>query len=149
MIDPIDVLTTTAAQLREKLDSATVTSANLVQLYLDQIHRHNHHGLKLNAMISIAPTNLLLERAAILDRERAMGRTRGPLHGIPIIIKDKIMTGSSLGMDTTCGSYVLKGACVKDNAPIVDSILEAGMIILGKTNLSVIQLNYSSRFVQT
>ena len=72
-----------------------------------------------------------------MDDERAAGIVRGPLHGIPLLVKDYIMTDASLGMDTTCGSFALKGVKVEKNAVVVDHCLEAGMIILGKANLSV------------
>jgi amidase len=103
----------------------------------EQIEEHNHNGLRLNAAISLAPVEQLRSHAITLDEERAQLKVRGPLHGIPILIKDNIMTEASLGMDTTCGSYALKGAKAKINADVVDLILKAGMIILGKANLSV------------
>ena len=133
----LDVLTATAAELQEKLSNGVLTSEELVTQYLKQIEKHNNHGLQLNAVISLAPIDQLQAHAKRLDRERAAGKIRGPLHGIPLLIKDNIMTESSLGMDTTCGSFALKGVQVKKNARVVDLYLEAGMIILGKANLSV------------
>ncbi|KAI1378149.1 amidase signature domain-containing protein [Hypoxylon crocopeplum] len=132
----IDVLTVTAQELQTLLTNGTVTSTELIQIYLDQIDKHNHKGAKLNAIISLAPFDQLTARARELDEERSGGKVRGPLHGIPIIVKDSIMTEASLGMDTTCGSFALKGAKAIKNADIVNSVLQAGMIILGKTNLS-------------
>ena len=82
-----DVLTTTATELHLLLESGTISSVDIVELYLSQIERHNHAGLGLNAIISVAPKRLLLQRAQELDQERATGRTRGPLHGLPIIVK--------------------------------------------------------------
>lgn len=134
---PLDVLTATAHELQVNLENRTTTSWDLVQLYLEQIEEHNHNGLRLNAVISLAPLEQLRSHAITLDEERAQGKVRGPLYGIPILIKDNIMTEASLGMDTTCGSYALKGAKAKINADVVDLILKAGMIILGKANLSV------------
>jgi amidase len=69
-----------------------------------------------------------------------VGKTRGPLHGIPIIVKDNIMTDWRLGMDTTCGSFALRGAKAP-NAPVVEKILAAGMIIIAKANLSVSKIH--------
>ncbi|KAJ8130466.1 hypothetical protein O1611_g3163 [Lasiodiplodia mahajangana] len=132
----VNVLTTTAQELQSFLKDGSLTSVEIVRLYLDQIDRHNHRGAKLNAMISVAPYDQLMARATQLDEERSGGRLRGPLHGIPILVKDNIMTESSLGMDTTCGSFALKGAKVVANADVVEYILAAGMIILGKANLS-------------
>ena len=133
----LDVLTATAADLQEKLSNGALTSEELVTEYLNQIEKHNNHGSQLNAVISLAPIDQLQARAKRLDWERAVGKVRGPLHGIPLLIKDNIMTESSLGMDTTCGSFALKGVKVKKNAAVIDLYLEAGMIILGKANLSV------------
>lgn len=133
----IDVLTVTASDIIAMLKNGTTTTLELVQLYFDQIDRHNHEGMKLHAMISLAPREDLLLRAAKLDYERNAGSPRSPLHGVPIIVKDNIMTDAELGMDTTCGSYALKGVKAKANADVVKYILDAGMIILGKTNLSV------------
>ncbi|KAF7893075.1 uncharacterized protein EAF02_000613 [Botrytis sinoallii] len=86
-------------------------------------------------MISTAPKKILLDIAKFFDDERAAGHIRGPLHGIPVTVKDNICTDVSLGMDTTCGSYALVGSVPQHNAPIVDHILKAGMIVIGKANL--------------
>lgn len=132
----IDPLTTTAEELQELLTSGHLTSLDLINIYLGQIEQHNKNGLKLNAIISTAPYHIVAEQARILDAERVAGSVRGPLHGIPVVVKDNVMTDSSLGMDTTCGSYALVGAKAP-NAPIVDRLLKAGMIIIAKANLSV------------
>lgn len=83
----IDVLTATASDLRKLLDSGEVSSVELVGLYLEQIARHNKQGLMLNAMISTAYANRVLEEARMLDTERAQKGPRSKLHGIPIILK--------------------------------------------------------------
>lgn len=136
-VGSINVLTATAQELQQRLSDGLVTSLDLVQLYLTQIEKHNHQGLKLHAVISTAPPNLLTQQAKRLDSERASGHVRSSLHGIPILVKDNIMTDSALGMDTTCGSLAFDGVEVKKNAHIIDLLLKAGMIILGKANLSV------------
>ena len=135
--DRVDVLTATAHELQGLLANGSITSVDLVHLYVRQIEKHKHQGLKLNAVISVAPIDLLIEKAKELDQERASGNVRSPLHGIPILVKDNIMTESSLGMDTTCGSFAFKGVKVKKNAPIVDRLIKSGLIIIGKANLSV------------
>lgn len=135
--EPVNVLTATAFELQEKLSNSTLTSVDLVNIYLEQIKNHNRDGFRLNAVISSPPVDHVLSLAAELDRERAEGRVRSPLHGIPILLKDNIMTEESLGMDTTCGAYAFVGVKAKKSAPIVDKIREAGMIIIGKANLSV------------
>ncbi|KAL8418926.1 hypothetical protein RB594_002220 [Gaeumannomyces avenae] len=87
-------------------------------------------------MISVTPHNILLQTARELDEERARGNVGGPLHGIPITVKDNIMTEKDLGLPTTVGSLALKGAFASRNAPVVDSLVRAGVIIIGKANLS-------------
>ena len=77
-----DPLIATAAQLQNLLSSGKLTSVELCQVYLDQIHKHDHY---LKAVLAIAST--ALSQAAMLDKERLQGRVRGPLHGIPVLIK--------------------------------------------------------------
>lgn len=89
----VDVLTLTAAQLQRLLRAKVVTSVDVVKLYLAQISKHNHAGLHLNAIISVAEHDSLIARAQELDYERSQGRVRGPFHGIPIILK----VGSVIG----------------------------------------------------
>ena len=83
----VDVLTLTASELQRLLSSQAVTSAEIVQLYLAQIAKHNHAGLKLNAVISVADEEAVLEQARRLDTERLSGNLRGSLHGVPILLK--------------------------------------------------------------
>ncbi|KAK5062767.1 hypothetical protein LTR84_004842 [Exophiala bonariae] len=135
-LDRIDVLTATAHELQDLLTNGSVSSVDLVHIYLRQIESHNHKGLKLNAVISVAPIDLLIENAKALDRERAAGNVRSPLHGIPILVKDNIVTDSALGMDTTSGSFAFRGVKTKKNSPVVDRLVKAGLIIIGKANLS-------------
>lgn len=117
----IDVLTATAEGLQQLLSSsADVTSKDLVKIYLSQIKRYNDY---LKAVISTAPESLLLERAGMLDEERRNGKLRGPLHGIPILIKDNIATHyQSTGLDTTAGSLALVNSNPRINAPVVDRV---------------------------
>jgi amidase len=86
-IPPFDVLTATASELQARLIAGTLTSVTILCVYLDQIEKHNHAGAKLNAIITVAPRELALKRAAELDEERKNGRIRGPFHGLPIIVK--------------------------------------------------------------
>ncbi len=83
----LDLLTATVADLRQLLVGGEVNSVDLVKRYLNQIDRHNHKGMVLNAVISIAPEEDVLEQARTLDDERAGGILRGQMHGIPVIIK--------------------------------------------------------------
>lgn len=128
-------LTTTATDLQHLLTTHSLTSVQLIQHYLAQIDLHNP---RLRALISVAPEDLLLAVAAALDEERLQGRVRGPLHGIPIVLKDSFMTASEeMGMGTTAGAGALVGARVKENGAIVQRLIEGGGIILGKGNMTV------------
>jgi amidase len=84
---PFNVLTATASELQDRLKAKTLTSVEIITAYLTQIEKHNHAGAKLNAIISVAPRELVLGTAKKLDYERSAGKIRGPLHGLPIIIK--------------------------------------------------------------
>ncbi|KUJ21855.1 amidase family protein [Mollisia scopiformis] len=97
----INPLTATAAELQAKLTDNSITSQHLVKIYLDQIARHNG---SLKAVIATVPEKLLEKAAAELDNERASGTVRGPLHGIPFLVKDNIATIPELGVPTTCDS---------------------------------------------
>ncbi|CAL8579858.1 hypothetical protein XPA_005588 [Xanthoria parietina] len=130
---PFDVLTTTASELQILLASGKVTSAQLIDVYLAEIERNNGY---LKAVICTAPRNSLVEKANALDRERSGGRTRSHLHGLPMLAKDNMDTHPHLGMDTTAGSFALAGARPKKSADVVERLIEAGVIILGKANLS-------------
>lgn len=86
-MENVNVLTSTASELQALLSQNKTNSVELVKLYLNQIEAHNKDGLKLNAIISIAPRDELLAIATSLDAERAERGPRGPLHGIPVIVK--------------------------------------------------------------
>ena len=125
----VDLLEMNATQLQKLLSTQTSTSVTLVKLLLAQISRHDRTGLRLNAMISVA-------KAAKLDEEREHGHFRGPLHGIPIIVKDAINTHSDLGLGTTVGSYALADSRPAKSATVVERLIEQGVIIIGKSNLN-------------
>lgn len=127
-----DVEEKSIAQLQAELTSGAVTSEQLVQAYLDRIERLDRNGPTLNSVIALNPD--ALEQARALDAERAQGRVRGPLHGIPILIKDNIESADE--MPTTAGSLALRDNITHRDAPLVARLREAGAIILGKTNLS-------------
>ena len=82
-----DVLTATVADLRQLLAHGKVSSSDLVKGYLKQIDKHNRKGMQLNAVISTAPVKDILRQADALDQERAEGKVRSLMHGIPVIIK--------------------------------------------------------------
>ena len=108
------------------------TSESLVKLYLERIDRIDRGGPALNAIIQTNPDALAIARE--LDRERKEKGPRGPLHGIPILIKDNIDTADR--MATTAGSLALLGSKPAEDAFVVERLREAGAVILGKTNLS-------------
>jgi amidase len=122
----------TIAGLQEMMDSGRETSESIVKLYLDRIERTDRSGPALNAVIQVNPDALAIARE--LDRERRERGPRGPLHGIPILIKDNIDTADA--METTAGSLALLGSKPARDAFIVERLREAGAVILGKTNLS-------------
>ncbi|KAL4866522.1 hypothetical protein BDV12DRAFT_172729 [Aspergillus spectabilis] len=129
----IDLLAADVRSLGELLTSNRITSQSLVNRYIDQIDKHDDY---LHAMIQTTPREILMKRAQELDKEREAGKIRGPLHGIPIILKDSVATHLSLGLGTTAGSLALLDSKPRRNAKIVDMLLAAGAIILGKSNLS-------------
>ncbi|KAF2106938.1 amidase signature domain-containing protein [Lophiotrema nucula] len=135
-IADFDPLSITAFELAEMLNAQVITSVEIVEAYLHQIEQHNRRGRQLRALISVAPKHELLRQARKLDDERARGKRRGPLHGIPIVVKDNIMTDANLGMDTTVGSYAFVGCIPKKNAIVVDRLIRRGMIVMGKSNLT-------------
>lgn len=130
----INVLTANAVDLQQLLEEKKTTSAHIVEDYLAQIHRYES---TLHALISPAPRDQVLEIAKARDEERQKGQIRGPFHGIPIILKDSFVTASELGMSTTAGSYAFIGAKASKNGAITQRLIDAGMVILGKANMTV------------
>ena len=120
------------SELREAMESGKYTSRQICQLYLDRIVEKDQSENGLNSVIEVNPD--ALDIADALDKERADGKVRGPLHGIPVMIKDNIDSGDK--MMTTAGSMALAGASAPDDAFIVKKLREAGAVLLGKTNLS-------------
>ncbi|PSR82679.1 amidase-like protein [Coniella lustricola] len=113
-----------------------LSSQDLVSAFLDQIDRHNGQGLGLRAVLSVCPKETALAQARQLDEERRRGETRSELHGIPIIIKDAIVTHPCLGMTTTAGSCAIASLTAKRNATVVELLIKAGVIVLGKGNMT-------------
>ncbi|KAI6080632.1 amidase signature enzyme [Hypoxylon rubiginosum] len=125
-----------ACEFQEKFTNNEIDSQTLVSSILEHIEHQNDQGLNLHAVISIVPQDKLLERAKLLDEERAAGKVRSQLHGIPIVVKDCIATNPDLGLNTSAGNHAVLRARVIKNAPIIDRLLEKGAIIIGKANLS-------------
>lgn len=122
----------TLQNLQDLQTAGEATARNLVERYLERIERLDRSGPRLNAVIELNPDALAIADA--LDAERRAGRTRGPLHGIPILIKDNLDTADR--MTTTAGSLALEGHIAAQDAFIVARLREAGAVLLGKTNLS-------------
>jgi amidase len=122
----------TISNLQQRMTSGKLTAHAIVQLYFERIAALDKSGPALNAVIELNPDALRI--ADELDAERARGRLRGPLHGIPVLIKDNIGTGDR--MHTSAGSLALNDSIAVRDAAVVAKLRVAGAIILGKTNLS-------------
>ena len=122
----------TIADLQRGMQSGKYSARSLVEKYTDRINEIDRKGPTLKSVIELNPD--AEEIAAALDRERKDGRVRGPLHGIPILIKDNIDTQDR--MMTTAGSLALLGAKPFQDASVAKKLRDAGAVILGKTNLS-------------
>ena len=122
----------TIDELQQKMSSGQLSSKALTKLYLKRIAEIDKKGPALNAVIELNPDALAI--AESMDAERKAGKSRGPMHGIPVLIKDNINTGDK--MMTTAGSLALEGHHAAQDAFIVAQLRKAGAVILGKTNLS-------------
>jgi amidase len=127
-----DLEEATIAALQQRMQSGQETSRSLVDKYLQRIEALDRSGPALHSVLEVNPDARAI--ADQLDAERKSGRTRGPMHGIPVLIKDNIATADR--MMTTAGSLALAGATPPKDAFIVMRLREAGAVILGKTNLS-------------
>jgi len=121
----------TIADLQAAFKKGTLTAEKLTELYLARIDAYDQKGPKLNTVITLNPK--ALEQARALDAERKAGKVRGPLHGIPIVLKDNFDT---YDLPTTAGSQLLQGSIPPDDAFVVKKLRDAGVIILAKVNLS-------------
>jgi amidase len=118
----------TIADIRQAFDAGTLTSKRLVEMYLARIAAYEDGGPMLNSIITINPK--ALEIAAALDAERKAKGARGPLHGIPVLLKDNVDT---FDLPTTNGSAILKLSIPPDDAHLAKALRDAGAIVLGKT----------------
>ncbi|EHQ29593.1 amidase [Mucilaginibacter paludis] len=118
--------------LQQKMKSGAYTSRSICELYLKRIDAIDKKGPRLNAVIELNPEALQI--ADELDQERKAGKIRGPMHGIPVLIKDNINTGDK--MTTTAGALALEGNYAFKDAFIIQQLRKAGAVLLGKTNLS-------------
>ena len=122
----------TIDQLQQGYKNGDFTVTDVVQAYLDRIKAIDDNGPMLNAVIQVNPDALSI--AAQLDQELNEGKTRGPMHGVPVLLKDNIDTHD--GMETTAGSRALSGSHPPKDSFVAQKLREAGAVIIGKTNLS-------------
>lgn len=127
-----DILEAGVREQQAAMATGKLGSQVLVQRYLDRIAAIDKAGPRLNSVIETNPDALRI--AAELDRERAAGKLRGPLHGIPVLLKDNVATGDR--MCTTAGSLALDGVRARRDAFVAARLRAAGAVIIGKTNLS-------------
>lgn len=133
----------TVARIRELLGSGQITSRQLVLNYMERIALIDKSGPKLNSVLELNPDALYIAEA--MDRERAKGKLRSPLHGIPILIKDNINTHDK--MRTSAGSIALDDNFAPYDATVAKKLRDAGLIIMGKTNMTELAnyMSYSMR----
>ncbi|MDF2772765.1 MAG: gatAX [Geminicoccaceae bacterium] len=127
---PVEVHEATIAELQSAMTSGRVSSVQLVDAYLARMAAYDRQGPALNAMIRVSPNARADARR--MDEERRQGRVRGPLHGIPIILKDNFDTAD---MPTSGGSLALADHQTPDDAFVVRKLRDAGAVILGKANM--------------
>lgn len=130
--DDFDLNEITVDQLQDKMQKGELSSRAITQKYLDRIAEIDKQGPAINSVIELNPDALSIADA--MDAERKQGKIRGPLHGIPVLIKDNINTADK--MMTTAGALALEGNIASKDAFIVGKLREAGAVLLGKTNLS-------------
>lgn len=143
----------TIADMQEKMDEGSLTSKELVLLYLYRISLLDRKGPELKSVLEINPDAIHI--ASAMDAERELKGPRGPLHGIPVLLKDNIDTGDN--MHTSAGSKALADSYALKDSEVASRLREAGAVILGKTNMTEwanfmaigMKSGYSSRGGQT
>src|SRR2546423_1102246 len=131
-IAPFELEEATLDQLQNWMASGRMTSRSITQLYLNRIAALDRKGPSLHHVIEVNPDALSI--AASLDGERKAGRVRGPLHGIPVLLKDNVDTADR--MTTTAGSLALAGSIPLQDSTVAAKLRAAGAVLLGKANLS-------------
>ncbi|MBD2020609.1 amidase, partial [Leptolyngbya sp. FACHB-36] len=129
--------TATIADVNQAFKSGALTSYDLTQLYVSRIAAYDIEGPALNSIAYLNPN--ALDEAAELDALRASGTVLGPLHGIPVLIKDSF---NVKGLPTSNGVEVLESLIATEDAFSVKQLREAGAIILGKANMSTWAFSY-------
>ncbi len=131
-IPPFELEEATIADLQKRMASGQDSARTLCEKYIARIEALDRRGPELRSVLEINPDALAIAEG--LDAERAAGKARGPLHGIPVLLKDNIATSDR--MHTTAGSLALLDVTPARDAHIVRRLRDAGAVILGKTNLS-------------
>ena len=131
-VPPFELAEATVAEMQKRMAAGELTSRRLVDAYLDRIASVDRQGPELGSIIETNPEAGTIADA--LDAERKARGPRGPLHGIPVLVKDNVDTADR--MTTTAGSLALEGSHPAVDAPLVRRLREAGAVILGKANLS-------------
>ena len=131
-VPPFELEEATIADLQSAMASGRRTARSITQLYLDRIAELDRKGPTLRHVIEVNPDALAM--ADSLDRERKAGRVRGPLHGIPMLLKDNVDTADR--MMTTAGSLALAGSIPAQDSTVAAKLRNAGAVFLGKANLS-------------
>src|SRR5690554_3075466 len=129
---PFQLEEATIQDIQKAFETGELTAKGLVLSYLNRIADYDKEGLTINSVLEINPDALFIAEA--LDYERLKQGSRGPLHGIPILLKDNINTGDA--MHTSAGSLALANSYAGEDAFIVEKLREAGAIILGKANMT-------------
>ncbi len=136
---PYDAFEKSISDLQADMETGKTSAAELVRFYLDRIDAYDQAGPRLNAVLFLNPNAGADARA--LDAERKRKKLRGPLHGIPVLLKDNFETRD---MPTTGGSLALSGVVPKDDAFQVRKLRQAGAVILGKANLHELALGLTT-----
>ncbi|MGE3474680.1 MAG: amidase family protein [Rhodospirillaceae bacterium] len=129
--ETLDLTSATIADVQAALGTRKLSSEKLTQAYLARIKAYDKQGPAINAVILVNPN--AVKEARAMDRERRAGKVRGPLHGIPVIVKDNYNT---VDMPTTAGSQLLAGSIPPTDAYVVKKLRDAGAIIIAKVNLN-------------
>src|SRR3954467_6820106 len=128
---PLDLEGVSVSDLQTKMAAGQLTSVQLTRAYINRIAAVNARGPGINAVRLVNPR--ALQDASLLDLERTTGRVRGPLHGIPVLVKDNLDVA---GLPTTAGNVALQNSIPDKDSAVVANLRKAGAVILGKTNLS-------------
>ena len=128
----VDVIELTVERARMMLEAGETTSEELVKTYMERVALIDKSGPCLNSVLELNPDALFIAQA--MDRERAMGKVRSPLHGIPVMLKDNINTADKLR--TTGGSLALADNFAPYDSTVAAKLRRAGLVILGKTNMT-------------